>query len=132
MNKKINFTRIVNIFRKHCEIKLAYIFGSQIDGEAGPLSDYDFAVYVNLTNIKKIFDLKFVVHNELCQILKTDKVDLVILNLTKNSIIKYQIIKSGKLIYEVEPYKLLIEPKILNEYFDYSYLMKKNLLTKAK
>jgi len=44
---------------------------------------------------------------------------------------KYSIIKSGSIIYEVEPYRMLIEPRILNEYFDFRFLLRKHGLTKA-
>lgn len=33
------------VFRKHRgEIRAAFLFGSRVEGRAGPLSDYDFAV----------------------------------------------------------------------------------------
>ena len=57
--------------------------------------------------------------------------DSVILNYTDAPELKYSIIKSGKVIYEIEPYKLLIEPKILNEYFDFRFLLRKYQLTKT-
>jgi len=39
--KKLN-----NIFGKYPDLKLVYLFGSQVSGKTGPLSDYDFAFYI--------------------------------------------------------------------------------------
>ncbi len=97
---------------------------------AGPTSDYDFAVYFNLRSDKekdreKMFEIKFKLMDQLSRVLSTDKIDIAILNLAESPEFKYNIIKNGKLIYEKEPFLLLVEPKILNEYFDFRYLLKK-------
>ena len=119
------------IFEKIFEVKLVYFFGSRARGDDGPLSDYDFAFYFDESDSVKLFDLKLKLMDEISRLLKTDKVDVVILNITENPELKYQIIKEGKLIYEQEPFKVVIEPKILNEYFDFRYFLLKYNLTKA-
>lgn len=119
------------IFNKYPEIKLVYLFGSRTREDAGPLSDYDFAVYLDIQDKKKIFNIKIDLLRQLNQILKTDKIDIVILNTTESPELKYNIIKEGKLIFEKEPFKILIEPKILNEYFDFHLLLLKYGLTRA-
>ena len=43
----IRQTQLQTIFKKFKDIKLAYLFGSQAKGNAGKLSDYDFAVYLD-------------------------------------------------------------------------------------
>ena len=63
--------------------------------------------------------------------LKNDNIDIVILNTAAGSDLKYSIISEGKLLYEKEPYKILVEPNILNEYFDYNSMMKMHKLTKG-
>lgn len=108
-----------SIFRKHPEIKLAYFFGSKSINKSGPLSDYDFAFYLNQRDKQKMFELKLALIAEISHLLKTDKIDAVILNLAESLELKYSIIKEGKLIYEIEPFKVLMEPRILNEYFDF-------------
>ena len=119
------------IFELYPEIKLVYFFGSMPKGVAGPLSDYDFAFYINERNRQKIFDLKFKLMDKISRELKTDKIDIVMMDATENPEIKYSIIKDGKLIYEKEPYKILVEPKILNEYFDFLSFLKRHKLTKV-
>ncbi|MBI2459068.1 MAG: nucleotidyltransferase domain-containing protein [Parcubacteria group bacterium] len=123
--------KLIPLFALYPSIKLVYFFGSRARGEEGPLSDYDFAVYTDGLSSKKISELKIELIGKISLILKTDDVDVVMLNITKNSELKYNIIQEGVLIFEREPYKIIVEPKILNEYFDFYYLIKKNNLTKA-
>ena len=121
--------KLKKLFKSYSSIKLAYLFGSMARGEDGPLSDYDFAVYFDDDlDKKKMFDIKLILMGELSRLLKTNKLDVVVLNMTESPEIKYNIIKEGKLIYEGEPFKVIVEPRILNEYFDFrSSLLKYNL-----
>jgi predicted nucleotidyltransferase len=119
------------IFKSYPSIKVVYLFGSKALDNEGPLSDYDFAVYFDGKDTKRMFDLKLELLDRLSRFLRTDKIDIVILNTTEGPELKYQIIKEGKVIYEEEPYRILIEPKILNEYFDFHYMLSKYGLTKA-
>ncbi len=131
MNKnKLN--KLKHLFGLYSKIKLVYLFGSRATKKVGPLSDYDFAVYLNMKNKKRMFELKYILQDKIARILKTDMVDIIILNNAQSPELKYSIIKNGKLIYEIEPYKIIIEPKILNEYFDYYYLVSKYNLTGVK
>jgi predicted nucleotidyltransferase len=120
-----------SIIQSHPEIKLAYLFGSRATGHTGDLSDFDFAFYADEKDIKKLYDLKFTLGDKISRTLKTDKVDIVILNLTESPELKYNIIKEGKLIYSEEPFKVLIEPRIMNQYFDFHDLLARYNLTKA-
>ncbi len=122
--------KVLPIFNSYPEIKLVYFFGSKITNKTGSLSDYDFAVYLDKKNKKKLFEIKIKLLNQISDVLKTDKVDIVILNTVEQPELKYNIIKQGKLILEKEPFKILIEPKILNEYFDFRTLLLKYNLTK--
>ncbi len=130
MNKE-QLNDLESIFNDYPEIKLVYFFGSKAAGKAGPMSDYDFAVFLDEKEKKKNFDIKFALIDKISRFFKTDKVDIVILNLTESPELKYNIIKEGRLIYEKEPFRLIVEPKILNEYFDFRYLLLKYHLTKA-
>ncbi|TAN44519.1 MAG: nucleotidyltransferase domain-containing protein [Nitrospirae bacterium] len=113
------------------EIKLVYFFGSRAKQSHGKLSDYDFAIYLESRNRERMYEIKIDTIVALSRLLKSDKIDVVILNLTVNSDLKYLIVKEGRLIYEKEPFKLLVEPKIYNEYFDFHKMMAKYNLTKA-
>lgn len=130
MNKE-QLENVKAIFKLYPEIKVVYFFGSKATGEDGPLSDYDFAVYLDEKDKKRMFDIKFELFDRLSRLLKTDRVDMVILNLTESPELKYNIIKEGKVIFEEEPFRILLEPKILNEYFDFHYMLSKYNLTQA-
>lgn len=110
--------QVRDIFAAHPEVKLAYFFGSRSKGEGGPISDYDFAFFAGTKDKKAVFDLKLLLQSNLSRALQTDNVDVVALNLAKSPELKYSIIADGVLIYEEEPYRVLIEPRIMNEYFD--------------
>ncbi|MEW6408326.1 MAG: nucleotidyltransferase domain-containing protein [Patescibacteria group bacterium] len=127
----INFNKLKNIFQSYPQIKLVYFFGSKAKGKADPLSDFDFAFYLDEKDEKRMFEIKIELIDKISRELKTDKIDIVILNLTQSPELKYNIIKEGKIIYEKEPFKVLIEPKILNEYFDFKIFLQKYGLTKA-
>lgn len=127
VEKKLN-----EVFQSYPEIKLVYLFGSQAKGGVGPLSDYDFAVYFDEKDPKKMFDIKLELMDQLGRILGTDGVDVIILNLSEMPEFKFNIIKEGRLIYEEEPFRVIVEPKIMNEYFDFRMLLSRYGLTKTK
>lgn len=130
MNKQQQ-KKLTEIFSGYPKIKLVYFFGSRATGEDGPMSDYDFALYLDEKDKRKIFEIQCAVIGQLSLILKTDAVDVVVLNTAENIELKYDIIREGKLIYEVEPFKVLLEPRILHEYFDFRTMLRKYNLTKA-
>ena len=68
------------VFARHSAAKLAYIFGSRATDNAGPMSDYDFAVYFHGLTMQQMFDCELEISSELSKALKTDAVDIV--NLT--------------------------------------------------
>ena len=118
------------VFESYPEIKLVYFFGSKSKGESGPMSDYDFAFYLAENNKEKVFKTKFSLQDKLGLIFKTDKIDAVALDVAQSPELKFNIIKDGELIYEKEPYRVLLEPKILNEYFDFHDMLLRHGLTK--
>ena len=123
--------KLLTAFKLYPGIKLVYLFGSQANGKTGPLSDYDFAVYVDEKDPQKRFNLRLEIISEISEVLKTDKINVCLLNDIEDPELKYNIIKEGFLIFEKEPFKVLIEPRILNEYFDFHAILLKHNLTKA-
>ncbi|MGB9764090.1 MAG: type VII toxin-antitoxin system MntA family adenylyltransferase antitoxin [Candidatus Saccharicenans sp.] len=132
MKRKELSKKVLAVFERHPEVKLVYLFGSQVKAKSGPLSDYDFAVYLEERKKKRMFEIKLELISEIAQVLGSDKIDLVVLNAVEAPELKYNIIKEGKLIFEREPYKVMVEPRILNEYFDFHLLLLRNNLTWAK
>ena len=128
-NEKLE--QVKSIFENYPEIKLGYFFGSKATRRDGPLSDYDFAVYLDEKDNKEMFELRLILMDRLSNFFKTDKIDVVVLNTTESPELKFNIIKEGMLIFEREPYKVIVEPRILNEYFDFRDLLLKFGLTKS-
>ena len=125
------FSRLTLIFKSYAEIKLVYLFGSRARQEEGTLSDYDFAVYFDTKDKKRMYDIKLELFDRISRILKTVKIDVVILNLSESPELKYLVIQEGRLIFERKPFKVIVEPNILNEYFDFHELLLRYNLTKA-
>ncbi len=119
------------VFERFPEVKLAYLFGSRAKNKAGPMSDYDFAVSLAGESKEKMGDLRLKVAAELCRALKTDAVDVVVFELAESPELKYNIIKESAPLFAREPYKVLIEPKILTEYFDFRAVLRRHHLTRA-
>ncbi|MDF1558326.1 MAG: nucleotidyltransferase domain-containing protein, partial [ANME-2 cluster archaeon] len=72
---------LINFFRTTDSVYFAYLFGSVIRGDANELSDVDIAVMLDESLSKK--DMLYVelnLINELTRVLKSDKIDLVVLN----------------------------------------------------
>lgn len=122
--------KLAAIFKLVPQIKLVYFFGSRASGKEGFLSDFDFAVLLDEKDAQKRFKIRIEILNKLSEALNTDKIDVIILNDAKSPELKFSIIKDGKIIYEKEPYKVLLEPKILNEYFDFMDGLRRYGLTK--
>lgn len=132
--KKINDRYIKNltsIFKSYAEIKLVYFFGSKAICKDTSFSDYDFAIYFDSRDKKRMYEIKFELFDRISRLLKTDNIDIVILNMAESPELKYLIIKEGRLIFKTEPFKVIVEPKILNEYFDFRNLLLRYSLTKA-
>ena len=90
------------IFQKY-PVQAAYLFGSRAAGKAGKLSDYDFAVLLDEKKVgeKQYSKYQLEIISDLLRTIKTDHIDLVILNNSKTPLfLKYNVIKEGKIIYE--------------------------------
>ncbi|MBI4272758.1 nucleotidyltransferase domain-containing protein [Candidatus Uhrbacteria bacterium] len=121
--------QLLSLFQRYPEVKLAYFFGSRVRGEEGPLSDYDIALYINESDSTKLNHLYVTIIPEITRCLNTDDVDVVLLNTVQQPELAYTIITTGELLYEQEPFRILIEPRILNTYFDFYTLLKQHHLT---
>ena len=128
INKKI-IKKIQEIVRKYTKIKLVYFFGSRAKGNFNKDSDYDFAIYIKSKNTKEMGDIKMRLMVQLMKLLPSEKIDIVVLN-QDNPTLDFEICRTGIVIYEEEPYRILIESKIISMYFDYYMDLKKYNLTK--
>lgn len=121
MISKIIKKQLIDFFRAGRSISAVYLFGSRAHGNIGALSDYDLGILLNNTVKKEdFFDLKIRLINCISSILKTDALDIVILNeATVN--IGMSVIK-GILIFEKdENERIAFELKVMREYKDRTY-----------
>jgi len=110
------FNDIKKIFAEEKNILLTYLFGSQLRGKTGPLSDYDFAIFLSQ---KTSFPFKYKLKNKLANDLNIKQVDLVILNDAPIEL-KYKIIATGKVIFQKNSIvRTEFEADTLSQYFDY-------------
>ena len=87
--------------QKHPEIEVAYVFGSLAQGKANALSDIDIAIITDsqqINNKTYRYGYKAEILTDLIKLLKTNNIDLVILN-EANTLLKHRVLYHGKLIY---------------------------------
>jgi len=111
---------IIDVLKKEKRIKFAYLFGSRVRGQAGPLSDTDIAVY--LRDDYDPAEAKLEIIGNLTDHLGTERIDLVILN-TAQLPLAARIIRCNEILVDRDPFfRHRYESRILREYFDFSIL----------
>jgi len=101
------------------DILFAYLFGSLARKKAGPLSDVDIAVYCEEGSFFP--EKKLEILGNLVGILKTDEIDLVVLNRAPLAI-RMKILENKKVIVDKAPLiRHRYESLTMRQYFDFSY-----------
>ena len=122
---------VQQVFESHPEVKLVYHFGSTARGDEGPMSDYDFAVFLGNKDSREVTRIRFELMDKLSRALNTENTDVVMLDVARSPELKYNILQEGQLIFEREPFRVIYEPAVLNEYFDFTAMLQKHGLTRA-
>ncbi len=103
------------------QVLLAYLFGSQAEGTAGPQSDYDIALLVRQPSLA----LQASLAHEIGIILGTDRVDVVFLNRAPVEL-AYAVIAQGQLLYQRSvAERVEFEAKVLSLYADYLPILRR-------
>ncbi|HHT9137889.1 MAG: nucleotidyltransferase domain-containing protein [Candidatus Brocadiales bacterium] len=103
---------------KHPKVVFAYLFGGLARGKVLPLSDVDIAIY--MAEDAEIAQEKLEILGKLNEFLKTDEVDLVVLN-TATLPLAARIIKNKIILVDKMPFtRHAFESLIMREYFDFS------------
>jgi len=99
MDVQEHLPQLKEIFEGH-DVVLAYLFGSQAQGTAGPLSDIDVAVLL-LPEVprKRWTEIQTKLICELMSTFHRDDVDVVILNRAP-ALLAYEVAKYGKVVYQ--------------------------------
>lgn len=109
--------------REH--VLVAYLFGSGT-GEVGPLSDLDFAIYLDpdLTG-KRMDELHLKILNDLITVLGDD-VDLVLMN-SSSTLFNFNVIREGEVLYKnSERDRVKLESSIIDRNADEKYYREKH------
>ena len=117
---------LTNFFCTIDRVNFAYMFGSTVRGDANELSDYDIAVMLDESLSKKdMLYMELDLISELTRVLKSDKIDLVVLN-DAPLLLKYNIIKNGHVLKSDETKRVAFETGIMSRYLDERYYIKRH------
>ncbi len=115
-------------FNEKDEIIFAYIFGSLAKKTANKLSDIDIAIFIDEKKINENdfrYGYQAELLTDLMKLLRTKKVDLVILN-SAPPLLRHRVIYYGELIYSAgEKERIRFQVDTINRYMDYKMLRKK-------
>jgi len=99
------------------EIKLVYLFGSQVEDRVGPMSDFDLGVLIERAQFGPQVRSRLSI--ELAQIIKDGKIDVVLLNRVPIEL-AYAVIADGEILYQQDDAtRVEYEARVMGLYFDY-------------
>jgi predicted nucleotidyltransferase len=106
-------------FRRKPGVRLAYLFGSQARGQTTPRSDLDLAVEMDhLLPETDRTGLRIALLNELIDLLRSDQIDLVLLN-EAPPLLRHRVAREGMLLHEDRPgLRVAFVVKTLRDYED--------------
>lgn len=92
-------TALSSFFSSQPAVDLAYLFGSEARGTAGPLSDVDVAVLLHPTVPADQFsDVQISLLAEIMGIIKRNDIDLVVLNRAPAAL-RFRVIRDGQVLF---------------------------------
>lgn len=118
-NMKMKAT-LVEVLSDDADIMAAYLFGSHARGTPSLLSDVDVAVLLREQSDQENFHKRLCLLGELMSELRSDRVDLIILNESPPAL-TYRIIKEGILLFEspgARRERIIFEKDSFMAYFD--------------
>ena len=111
-------------FASKPQVALAYLFGSQASGKVHPGSDLDLGILL-AENIpqREYTGQRLEIIGDLMQLLKSNDVDVVILNQVP-LVMRYQVISNGKLLFCRDRQEAIdFRVQTLNSYFDFQPIL---------
>jgi predicted nucleotidyltransferase len=130
LERETLISRLAEFFGSQEYVELAYLFGSTAEDNRGPLSDIDIGVCLSnsLTKRERI-QKRLELTAELASLLKTDRIDLVVMN-DAFPVINFEIIKPNIPIFvKDKDFKINAEQVIMSRYLDRKY--HENLLNRV-
>lgn len=121
--------QIRDVLSKNKLVLFAYLFGSRALNRAGNMSDWDIAVYIHDEKLETnpVWQ-KIKLEDEISCILKTDKVQVTILNNLDAPLFLYNIINDGVLLAEENSeIRIAFEYKVLRRFHDWRYYLDRHM-----
>lgn len=111
--------RLQALFSEEASVRLAYVFGSQVSGKTGPLSDLDVGVLVTDSCLDDPMACRARLAHKVRSCADLDEVDLVLLNQTPIEL-AYHVIADGERVYEAtRGTRVEYEAYVLGRYGDF-------------
>jgi predicted nucleotidyltransferase len=125
MNKKT--ASLTEVLKNHSSVVFAYLFGSKAKGYANPRSDWDIAVYL-AGPLKTVATWPaFELEAEVSRVLE-ETVQVVILNDPVPPVLGFEIVKHGILLLDRnQNLRMEFENKVLRNYYDWQYFLKRQI-----
>jgi predicted nucleotidyltransferase len=114
---------LLPLFEKYRgKVAFAYLFGSVAAGEAAPLSDVDIAVFIEAGNRETFFDDRLSLYADICRALKSNDVDLLVLNSATNLVILEEVVRHGVVLYDRDSDRReAFELRVLHQAIDFRH-----------
>ena len=107
-----------NYLETRNDVLFAYLFGGLSKGEPKPLSDVDIAVY--LSENAECVQAKSEIIENLVDILRTDEIDVIILNQSSLSL-SMNVLKNNRVLVDKKPFlRHTYQSLIFRKYFDFN------------
>ena len=107
-----------NYLETRNDVLFAYLFGGLSKGEPKPLSDVDIAVY--LSENADCIQAKSEIIENLVDILRTDEIDVIILNQSSLSL-SMNVLKNNRVLVDKKPFRRhTYQSLIFRKYFDFN------------
>lgn len=123
-----NYENIINLIESYSKVELFYLFGSRAtEKEVPPGADWDFACPFSrdLSLVDAQF-LGFEIQAKLSGLLKTDAVDLVVLNGIRSVELAHAIVSDGERLIDRHIDSDRFERHIRHEYEDHKSALRRN------
>jgi hypothetical protein len=121
LNREEIIRKLQAFFRDLPEVRFAYLFGSLSSQTHNDLSDVDVAVFVDSATLDKdnyYYGYKATLLADIMQLLKENRVDLVILN-QATPLLSFHVVRYGMPIYEADRLsRIQFQAKAFSRYFD--------------
>ncbi|MCF8146544.1 MAG: nucleotidyltransferase domain-containing protein [Deltaproteobacteria bacterium] len=108
---------VKNYFTERNDVAFAYLFGSKARGTGGPLSDIDIAIYLTEGPFS---EKRIEILGDLIDILRTDNIDLILLNTASESL-RARVIRNRLILADNLPFtRHRFESQTMRAYMDFS------------